>query len=108
MTNFYHTYNYLQDSNNHDSWSSWNPKQLKQRKSEKLKKNVKPIVEKNSKKPEDTLSEGKMQLLKAQRIFFENEDKRAEEKHEWEKEHARIKLLVLNMELQKVQKEMEH
>ncbi|XP_037810620.1 uncharacterized protein LOC119602894 [Lucilia sericata] len=59
------------------NWSSWNPSDLQSKKSPKLWVPIKRKI--------DNDKENNCKVTKAQLIFFENEEKRAVERHMWEK-----------------------
>lgn len=84
-------------------WTKWNPELLSQPKSTELltpislKKNIKPTLGESVKK----YSLGKLELINEQKKYFQNEDRRAQEKHDAEQLQAKEKQM-----LQKIKNEL--
>jgi len=79
------------------SWTKWNPELLSQPKSTELltplssKKNIKTTLGESVKK----YSLGKLELINEQKKYFQNEDRRAQEKHDAEQLQAK-EMHILN------------
>lgn len=71
-----------------ETWSSWNPKKLKQKRSDKLSVKRRCNVDNND------------ELLKKQIKFFENEDRRSEERHLLQKQKLHLKIELLKQEIE--------
>ncbi|CAI6343200.1 unnamed protein product [Macrosiphum euphorbiae] len=78
------------------SWTKWNPELLSQPKSTELltplssKKTIKTTLGESVKK----YSLGKLELINEQKKYFQNEDRRAQEKHDAEKLQAKENLML--------------
>lgn len=89
------------------TWAMWSSELLKTKKSTDLtpplsKKTNKKI---NIKKSKKKYSEEKVRLVTQQKNFFENEERRPQERHKWAQIEHELKILKLKHEIDEMKKD---